>query len=58
MSKIYGWLLSNKLTQNTAKSKFMIFFKHPKVIPKLNLRLAENATEQVAELNFLWINID
>ena len=37
MSKIYGWLLSNKLTRNTAKSKFMIFFKHPKVIPKLNL---------------------
>ena len=33
MSKIYGWLLSNKLTLNTATSKFMIFFKHPKVIP-------------------------
>ena len=28
MSKIYGWLLSNKLTLSTAKSKFMIFFKH------------------------------
>ena len=46
MSKIYGWLLSNKLTLNTAKSKFMIFFKHPKVILKLNLNIAGNAIEQ------------
>ena len=58
MSKIYSWLLSNKLTLNTAKSKFMIFFKHPKVIPKLNLNIAGNAIEQVAEFNFLGINID
>ena len=58
MSNIYGWLLSNKLTLNTAKSKFMIFFKHPKVIPKFNLNIAGNAIEQVAEFNFLGINID
>ena len=58
MSKIYGWLLSNKLTLNTTKSKFMIFFKHPKVIPKLNLKIAGNAIEQVAEFNFLGIDID
>ena len=49
MSKIYDWLHSNKLTLNTAKSKFMIFFKHPKVIPKLNLKIAGNAIKQVAE---------
>ena len=58
MSEIYSWLLSNKLTLNTAISKFMIFFKHPKVIPKLNLKIAGNAIEQVAEFNFLGINID
>ena len=58
MSKIYGWLLSNKLTLNTTKSKFMIFFKHPKVIPKHNLKIARDAIEQVAEFNFLEINID
>ena len=58
MSKIYGWLLSNKLTLNTAKSKFIIFFKHLKVIPKLNLKIAGNAIEQVAEFNFLGIDID
>ena len=36
--KIYCWLLSNRLTLNTAKSKFIIFFKHPQVIPRLNLK--------------------
>ena len=41
ISKVYCWLLSNKLTLNTAKSKFMIFFKHPKVTPRLNLKIAE-----------------
>ena len=36
----------------------MIFFKHPKVIPRLNLKIAGNTIEQVAEFNFLGINID
>ena len=36
----------------------MIFFKHPKVIPRLNLKITENTIEQVAEINFLGINID
>ena len=58
ISKIYYWLLSNRLTLNTAKSKFMISFKHPKVIPRLYLKIAENTIEQLAEFNFLEINID
>ena len=58
ISKVYCWLLSNKLTLNTAKSKFMIFFKHLKVIPMLNLKIAGNTIEQVAEFNLLGINID
>ena len=36
----------------------MIFFNHPKVIPRLNLKIAGNTIEQVAEFNFLGINID
>ena len=58
ISKVHCWLLSNKLTQNTAKSKFIIFFKHPKVVPRPNLKIAGNTIEQVAEFNFLGINID
>ena len=58
ISKVYCWLLSNRLTLNTAKSKFMISFKHPKVIPRLYLKIAGNTIEQLAEFNFLEINID
>ena len=31
ITKVYSWLLSIKLMLNAAKSKFMIFFKVPKV---------------------------
>ena len=54
----YSWLLSNKLTLNAAKSKFMIFFKVPKVVPRLNLTIAGNPIEQVNEFNFLGITLD
>ena len=37
ISKITTWLHSNKLKLNASKSKFMMFFKHPKIIPKLNI---------------------
>ena len=35
--KITTWLHSNKLKLNASKSKYMIFFKHPKIIPKFNI---------------------
>ena len=40
--KITTWLHSNKLRLNVSKSKFMIFFKHPKVTPKLNISVNDN----------------
>ena len=48
ITKVYSWLLSDKL----AKSKFMIFFKVPKVVPRLSLTIAGNPIEQVNEFNF------
>ena len=36
ISKVVTWLQSNKLKLNVSKSKFMLFYKHPKVVPKLN----------------------
>ena len=53
ISRISHWLHSNKLLLNTAKSKFMVFFKHPKTIPKLKLTIDDNPIEQVTEFNFL-----
>ena len=58
ITKISHWLHSNKLLLNTAKSKFMVFFKHPKTIPKLKLTINDNPIEQVTEFNFLGITID
>ena len=39
--KITTWLDSNKLRLNVSKSKIMIFFKHHKVIPKLNILISK-----------------
>ena len=53
ISKVNTWLLSNKLVLNVAKSKFMLFFKHPKILPTLNLSINDNPIEQVTNFNFL-----
>ena len=58
ITKVYSWLLSNKLKLNAAKSKFMIFFKVLKVVPRLNLTIAGNPIKQVNEFNFLGITFD
>ena len=52
ITKTSHWLHSNKLLLNTANSKFMVFFKHPKPIPKLKLTINDNPIEQVTEFNF------
>ena len=36
----------------------MVFYKHPKTIPKLKLTINDNPIEQVTESNFLGITID
>ena len=36
----------------------MIFFKVPKVVPRLNVTIAGNPIEQVNEINFLGITLD
>ena len=52
ITRISHWLHSNKLLLNTAKSKFMVFFKKKKNILKLNLKIIDNPIEQVTEFNF------
>ena len=58
ISKVNTWLLSNKLVLNVAKSKFMLFFNHPKIMPTLNLSINDNPIKQVISFNFLGITID
>ena len=50
ISKVNTWLLSNKLLLNVAKSKFLIFFKHPQTIPKLSISINGNLVEQVISI--------
>ena len=57
ISKVNTWLLSNKLVLNVAKSKCMLFFKHPKIVPTLNLSINGNLVEQVTNFNFLGITM-
>ena len=45
ISRISHWLHNNKLLLNTAKSKFIVFFKHPKTIPKFKLTINDNPIE-------------
>ena len=58
ISKVTTWLQRNKLQLNVSKSKFMVFFKHPKTLPKLNITANGNLIGQVSEFNFLGITID
>ena len=58
ISKITTWLHSSKLKLNASKSKFMILFKYPKIIPKLNIWANGNQIDEVQEFNFLGITID
>ena len=50
ISKVATWLHCNKLKLNVSKSKFMLFYKHPKVVPKLNILVSST-------LESLLINI-
>ena len=48
----------NKLKLNVSKSKFMLFYKHPKVVPKLNILVNGNPIDQVEDFNYLGITLD
>ena len=58
ISNVNTWLLCNKLVLNVAKSKFMLFFKHPKVVPTVKLFINGNPIKQVTNFNFWGITID
>lgn len=58
IEKINKWLYENELLLNADKSKFLIFFKPPKKVPKLQLKIDGRSIAQVEEFNFLGITID
>ena len=58
ISKVATWFQCNKLKLNISKSKFMLFYKHPNVVPKLNILVNGNPIEQVEDFNYLGITLD
>ena len=58
ISKVVTWLQCNKLKLNVSKSRFMLFYKHPKVVPKLNILVNGNPIDHVEDFNFLGITLD
>ena len=58
ISKVATWLQCNKLKLNVSKSKFMLFYNHPKVVAKLNILVNGNPIDQVEDFNYLEITLD
>ena len=50
LAKIYEWLSLNCLNLNVNKSKFMVFHKHPKVIPDLKIQMNNVEIDRVVNL--------
>ena len=53
--KVTTWLQRNKLRLNVSKSKFIMFPKHLKALPKLSIKANGNLIYQVSKFNFLDI---
>ena len=53
--KVTTWLQRNKLRLNVPKSKFIMFLKHLKALPKLSIKANGNLIYQVSKFNFLDI---
>ena len=46
------------LELNFEKSKFMIFFKHPKIMTNFSITINNSTIEQVDYFNFLGLTLD
>ncbi len=57
LNNIYTWLLSNKLSLNVKKTKFMVFHHHRKIVEYPSLNINNKAIERVEEFNFLGVII-
>ena len=58
LAKIYEWLSLNYLNLNVNKSKFIVFHKHPKVIPVLKIQINNVEIDRVSEFNFFGVIVD
>ena len=57
LQKVNRWLVSNKLSLNVNKTKYMLFYKHPKIVTDLNVQINNNSISRVNTFNFLGLYI-
>ena len=53
LAKIWEWLIANKLTLNTKKTKYMVFHTNQRIVTYPNLVINNNIIERVSHFNFL-----
>ena len=58
LSKVNNWLVTNKLSLNFNKTKYMQFHEAPKHVPHLHLLINNNEISRVDTFNFLGIQIN
>ena len=58
LNKVNYWLVTNKLSLNFNKTKYMQFHKAPKHVPHLHLQINKNEISRVDTFNFLGLQIN
>ena len=49
---------TNKLVLTSKRTKYMLFHKHNKVVPTLELKINDSSIDQVSTFNFLGLHIN
>ena len=58
LNKVNYWLVTNKLSLNFNKTKYMQFHKAPKHVPHQHLQINNNEISRVDTFNFLGLQIN
>ena len=58
IAKVYAWLVSNKLTLNIAKSKFMIISNKKSISKELQININDSPLEQCDKYKYLGVMMD
>ena len=53
--KIWEWMIATKLSLNTTKTKYMVFYTNQRDVTYLNLIINNSIIERVSHFNFLGI---
>ena len=58
LSKLYNWLLANKLTLNISKTHFIVFHRAKHKNYNINIEINKVVIEQVKHTTFLGVIFD